>query len=126
METDMKAIVANKNSAIKAIRLAYKDAKSEHWTNIELTNRVLDIRDEYYRDAPDWVVSEFNGYKDAMYDNLIESDSLVHGGYSNGKFYSTDCERVDYYGNNVDYKSLQDKGFYWHNNLSKPFFIIRD
>lgn len=77
-----------------------------------------------------WDKAYFEGYYKAVIDELYRN-RLTHGGFYNGRFYSTDSSRSDYYGHcgiaPEYWHSANNKGHYWleadrHCDGSKPFF----
>lgn len=76
--------------------------------------------------TPHYVRAYADGYERALRNDLY-ANCLVFGGWINGQFYSTDCQRDDYYAKRgIDpaewHKLASDKGHYWRHNLN-PYFV---
>lgn len=92
--------------------------------------------DEAYRElianlpkgAPQWVIAYLDGYRAALNDRLYE-ESLVYGGFYEGRFLSTHSSREDYYEKHgvehsayADNGAIKARGHYWAHSL-KPYFV---
>lgn len=120
--------IANKNSAIIALADAYSVARMCHLTSEQLNQKVQEIVSLHLIGCPRWAHAEFEGYRRALNDMLYRH-SLVFGGYVDGTFYSTHRSRADYYEHNgispsdyADNGRVKDRGHYWADDPSKPFF----
>lgn len=90
--------------------------------------------------APHWVRAYVDGYRQAQMDRLYES--LIFGGFVDGKFFSTHSDRRDYYGKaGIDpadwHKAAKAKGHYfdrfvplatgvYDRGAFKPFFVMEE
>ena len=82
---------------------------------------------------PRWLESYASGYWRALCNEAYRS-KLVHGGWIDGKFYSTHSSRDDYYEKQgigaKEFSDLLDAagtgGHYWQRNLRPYFTSVRD
>lgn len=90
--------------------------------------------------VPQWVRAYVDGYRQAQIDRLYES--LIFGGFVEGRFMSTHSDRRDYYGKcGIDpadwHKAAKAKGHYfdrffplatgvYDRGAFKPFFVMEE
>ena len=95
----------------------------------QLHGDFLEIITKECNGAPQWVKEFLRGYERALNDNLYR-EFLTFGCYIDGKFYSNDSKRADYYETQgmsariYCEKSTGNKtiGHYWKHNL-KPYSV---
>ena len=126
IETALK----RKSEAICQLRDLYSSAAIFGMLSSDINTRVAQIRNETLAKCPVWAVSEFNGYRQALTDQLY-ADSLVYGGFVKGQFLSTHRNRPDYYEKHgvepsayADGGRVQLRGHYWATTKEpRPFFL---
>jgi hypothetical protein len=119
-----------RNTAIQSLRSLYETAKFYGPLSSQMNEDKAKIRRSTLAKCPHWVIAYFDGYEKALIDALYR-DSLMFGGFYEGKFYSTHSNRADYYGNNgiepseyADNGKVSNRGHYWLTTKEpKPYFI---
>ena len=128
IETSLKIRDAAKASLVTAYHVARECGLSAD----ALTQSALAARvSEKVKGAPQWVAAFLEGYDSALRDGLYTSGALAFGGMVDGKFYSTDRTRADYYDRNgispgdfADNGRVTARGFYWVTGATpRPFFL---
>ena len=126
IETTLK----HKSEAIRQLRDLYASAATFGLLSADMNTRVAAIKAETLAGCPYWTIAEFNGYRAALTDQLYR-DSLVFGGFVDGRFLSTHRNRADYYETQgveprdfADDGRVQQRGHYWSPTKEpSPFFL---
>lgn len=112
----------------QALRDCFSHAQHFGQLSRDMEEKRREIIARVAKGAPEWVRAYADGYWRCMIDSAYRND-LVHGGFYNGKFYSTHSKRDDYYekhgiepGAYADDGAVTARGHYWKESL-KPFFV---
>lgn len=119
--------LGKRDIACARIRDNWSRAFHSSSTHAELLQMNSEVRASIVN-CPNWVKTYVEGYAKAI-DDLKSRELTIYGGMYDGRFYSTNSKRADYYGHNgIDPSDFADdgrvtaRGFYWSHSL-KPFFI---
>lgn len=119
-----------RDSALISLRDLYSHAKHFGLTSAEITQRYCVSVLPKLAKTPAWCRNYIDGYRRALDDSLY-AENLVFGCWIDGKFYSNQRKRADYYetqGLNPQIyceRSQNRTGHYWAHNL-KPYFVNRE
>lgn len=113
---------------VQSLRDTYSSARIYKPTSAVLLDRVIGIYSVYAK-APAYAREFARGYERALSDELYHR-YLVFGGKIEGVLYSTHRDRDDYYEKHgfapsvyADDGLVTQRGHYWRDDTTKPFFI---
>lgn len=119
-----------RDRAITQLHDLYSMAAMCGMTSAALNDGVGKIRETTLAKCPTWARAYVDGYRAAL-DAGLYRDSLMFGGFVDGRFYSTHRDRPDYYETNgiapadyADNGKVSARGHYWKTTRDpKPFFL---
>jgi hypothetical protein len=128
MEDAMNITTAlnKRNQAKSRLVDLYSKAEIYGMTSDEINTAYNDILADLAK-APQWVRAYLDGCRSILNDQAYRNQ-LVYGAFIDGKFYSTDRNRDDYYekhglsANVFSESEKQQIGHYWARNL-RPYYI---
>ena len=125
-----RQVSLKRETAIR-IRDAFRAATFHCPTSAEMTARLNEITASWPKDTPNHIKDYIAGFIDALQTEMIDS-LVIYGGIYEGKFYSVNSARDDYYGKAgispldwslASHKStIKDMGLYWAKDTSKLYF----
>lgn len=132
---DIRLALRRRDAAVSALRDLYSGAESFGFTSAEINTRFCAILNKL-DGCPGWARDYLSGYRRALDDGLYER-KLCHGGFYDGRFYSTHSNRSDYYERNgisacayADNGAVKERGHYWIKHVDaghpKPFFTMEN
>lgn len=126
---DTSRAIQIRDRLVSRIIDAYSTAHICNMTHAELLDSLQSLFAELPKKTPRYVTEYARGYAHALDRELFKA-AMVYGGLVDGVFYSTWRNRSDYYGKHgiehrefADDERVKNRGFYWGDDTSKPFFI---